>query len=155
MSTTKIIAPEGCPSCSALLYRVNDQLFCPNNIDCPAQCTKRVQNFCKKLKIKGFGEATIDKLGFITINDLMLADEGSYIEAGFSEHMASKLVATLEARLEQMISIPEFLSAMSIPLIGDSAAAKLTNVSSINELVSLEKLKSLGLGDTAAQNLRN
>ena len=153
MTNTKIIAPTDCPSCGALLERVNDQLFCPNNVDCPAQTSKKLQNFCKSLKIKGFGEATLDKLGFTSINQLLLADESDYIEAGFSQTMASKLAMEVDQRLARKFTIPEFISSLSIPLIGNSAGAKLANVKDIDSLHSVEYLTSLGLGEKASGNL--
>lgn len=153
MTNTKIIAPTDCPSCGSLLERVNDQLFCPNKVDCPAQTSKKLQNFCKNLKIKGFGEATIEKLGFVSINELILADESEYIEAGFSQTMASKLAMEVDQRLARKFTIPEFISSMSIPLIGNSAGAKLANVESIDSLYSVEYLTSLGLGEKASSNL--
>jgi NAD-dependent DNA ligase len=121
----KILIPEGCPSCNALLERVNDQLFCPNNIDCPAQNTKKVQNFCSTLKIKGFGEATVDKLGITSIAQLWDLSEQDVESCGFSKLMATKLVAAISDRISQGITLPELLSACSIPLVGSAVSKKL------------------------------
>jgi len=147
----RIVAPKGCPSCSALLYQVNDQLFCPNNIDCPAQTSKRVQAFTKSLKIKGFGEAAIEKLELTDPSQLLTLTKEEYLVAGFSEHMAAKLQGVIQDRISQGISPNEFIAAMSIPLIGDTAARKL-NISSIEE-ITFEVCKSSGLGDKATTNL--
>lgn len=147
----KIEAPKGCPSCSALLYQVNDQLFCPNNIDCPAQTSKRVQAFTKSLKIKGFGEAAIEKLELTDPSQLLTLNTTDYLIAGFSEHMAAKLQGVIQDRISQGISPNDFIAAMSIPLIGDTAARKL-NISSIDD-ITFEVCKSSGLGDKATSNL--
>lgn len=147
----KIEAPKGCPSCSALLYQVNDQLFCPNNIDCPAQTSKRVQAFTKSLKIKGFGEAAIEKLELTDPSQLLDLKVADYLQAGFSEHMAAKLQGVIEDRINQGITPSEFIAAMSIPLIGDTAARKL-QVPSIDGITT-EVCKSSGLGDKATTNL--
>lgn len=147
----KITPPTHCPSCGSELVRQNAQLFCTNSQECPAQTGKRLQNFCKVLKIKGFGEATIQKLEFNTLNDLVTADESAFLEAGFSEHMSTKLVSALKDRLSEGLTIPEFISALSIPLVGSVASTKLT-VSKI-ENINREFCKSVGLGDKVTQNL--
>lgn len=148
---TTIVAPVSCPSCSALLERVKDQLFCSNNVDCPAQSTGKLINFCKKLKIKGFGESTIDKLGLANINDLIALTVDSAKASGFSDHMATKLVETIKIRLQEKIATNEFLAAASIPLVGESISSKLTGIEIDNLTFSL--CKELGLGDKAAENL--
>lgn len=146
-----ILAPEQCPSCSSNLVRIKDQLFCPNESSCPAQSTGKLINFCKKLKIKGFGEATLSTLGFAQVRDLLYMSPELGVEHGLSEHMATKLTKVLQDRLNQGIDYREFIGAMSIPLIGDSASSKL-QVSSIDD-ITYDVCKSCGLGDKAASNL--
>lgn len=154
MSNIAIEAPTECPSCSATLYRVNDQIFCPNTVDCPAQNTGKLINFCKKLKIKGFGEATLDKLGIVHINELEALEPADYMaDSKFSEHMSNKLFNTVQSRLTAGIDFREFIAALSIPLVGDSASSKL-ECSDIKEL-NFESLKALGLGDKVSENLAN
>jgi len=147
----KILPPIECPSCSALLERVKDQLFCSNKTDCPAQSSGKIINFCKKLKIKGFGEATVEKLNLTSINDLANLTVPMAETCGFSSHMANKLVDTIKTRLQNKIATHEFLAALSIPLLGDSAGEKLKgcNLSSI----SYELCKAKGLGDKLTDNL--
>lgn len=147
----KIEAPIGCPSCSAVLYKINDQLFCPNNIDCPAQTSKRVQAFTKSLKIKGFGEVAIEKLELTDPSQLLHLTDEEFTAAGYSEHMASKLRAVIQERIAQGISPNEFIAAMSIPLIGDTAARKL-QISTIDQITHA-LCKECGLGDKATINL--
>lgn len=150
----KIVAPHECPSCSALLERVNDQLFCPNTVDCPAQTSKRVQNFCKVLKIKGFGEATVNKLALIDLNDLFDLTVADVEAAGYSQLMANKLVDTISERVSQGITLAEFISACSINLVGETAAKKLATLSQEDlEKCSVSTFKSYGLGDVASANL--
>lgn len=150
----KIVAPHECPSCSAVLKRVNDQLFCPNTTDCPAQTSKKVQNFCKILKIKGFGEVTVNKLGLIDLNDLFDLTVADAEAAGFSELMANKLVDTLQERISQGITLAEFISANSINLVGETAAKKLATLSQKDlEECSVTTFKSYGLGEVASTNL--
>lgn len=144
----KIVAPTECPSCGAELERINAQLFCTNDIDCPAQCAKKLQNFCSKLKLKGWGESTIEKLELNTVNDILVVDP---LEYGFSDKMTGNLLSALTQRIEQGILFSEFISAMSIPLIGDSIGRKLEKYRP--EDLTLEVCKSEGLGDKATANL--
>lgn len=150
MSINKIIAPTECPSCGAHLERVKDQLFCPNYVDCPAQSLGKLLNFFKKLKIKGFGEATLTKLGFRDLVDVTFMCPEHGTERGLSPHMAQKLTDAFLSATKQ-IDYKDFLAACSIPLIGTSAASKL-NVNSIEEL-TYEKCRNLGLGEVASENL--
>lgn len=151
MSYIEIVAPSDCPSCGALLEQVNNQLFCPNSTGCPAQSSGKLINFAKKLKIKGFGEATNSKLGFSHPNDFTYLNPELGIEHGLSEHMATKLTNVVSAVLEKGIVYKDFLAACSIPLIGSAATDKL-NVTSIEEL-TFETCKACGLGDKASENL--
>jgi DNA ligase (NAD+) len=147
----KIIPPTHCPSCGSTLHRQNAQLFCLDKTECPAQTGKRLQNFCKVLKIKGFGEATLQKLEFNTLNDFINATVADFTNSGFSEHMAAKLVASIRDRIDSGITFNDFISALSIPLIGDVAARKL--LISKMEDISIETCKAAGLGDKASHNL--
>jgi NAD-dependent DNA ligase len=147
----KIISPTDCPSCGSNLELVNDQLFCRNTDDCPAQSTKKLQNFCKKLKMKGFGEVTLEKLGLVSFNDLLDLDDKQAISRGLSEHMANKLIDVIQTRLELGISPNDFLAAMSIPLIGDGAMRKLS-FDKIED-ITYDTCKNSGIGDKAARNL--
>jgi NAD-dependent DNA ligase len=54
--------PKNCPSCGEPLEMTETELFCRNTEDCPAQNTKRLENFTKVMKIKGLGEKSIEKL---------------------------------------------------------------------------------------------
>lgn len=149
----KILAPTQCPSCNTILERVKDQLFCRNTDDCPAQSIKRIQNFCKKLKIKGFGEVTLEKLEFTNFNDILLFSPTYAISKGISEHMAEKLVSVVAARLLLGISPNDFLAACSIPLIGDGAMRNFIFDTVSN--ITFEMCKQQGIGDKAAENLIN
>jgi len=147
----KIIAPTTCPSCNSILERVKDQLFCRNTEDCPAQSTKRLQNFCKKLKLKGFGEVTLDKAELTKFNDLLDLVPEELVSRGFSPHMATKLYDVVTDRTTQGISPNDFLAAVSIPLVGDGAMRKLTF--DLIENITYDMCKASGIGDKAARNL--
>jgi NAD-dependent DNA ligase len=149
--TMKILAPKNCPSCGSTLKRVKDQLFCLEKDTCPAQSSKRVQNFCKKLKIKGFGESTLEKVGITDINELLALRPARIVDSGMSEHMANKLVNTISTKLDEGISPNDFLAAMSIPMIGDGAMRKL-QFSNITE-ITYDMCREAGIGDKAAKSL--
>jgi DNA ligase (NAD+) len=147
----KIIAPTQCPSCGSPLSRVKAQLFCLNSKECLAQSSKKLQNFCKKLKIKGFGESTLEKLKLTSFNDVIKLTAEYAESCGLSNHMALKLVGIVKQRLQLGVSPNDFLAACSIPLIGDGAMRKL-NFDSIANL-TYDMCKKQGLGNIAASNL--
>ena len=147
----KIISPTNCPSCGSILELVKDQLFCRNEDDCPAQSTKKLQNFTKKLKMKGFGEVTLNKLEFTRFNDLLDFVPEEAISRGLSGHMATKLYDVITDRTRLGISPNDFLAAMSIPLVGDGAMRKLSFESI--ESITYDMCISHGIGDKAARNL--
>lgn len=145
----KIVAPTECPSCGTTLELVKDQLFC-RSASCPAQNSKKVQHFCKVLKIKGFGPSTLDKLGLSDINELLTLSVPDITDKGLGEKTADNLVNQIVGKLNSKIPQSDFIAAMSIPLVGTSVSTKLGAVS-ISE-VTFDELKSLGLGDKAASN---
>lgn len=147
----EILPPTKCPSCGARLEQVNSQLFCRNKIDCPAQSTKRLQHFCKVLKIKGFGEKTVEKLEISQLSDLLNLTEEYCKEKGFGDKTATNLTTEVSERLRRKIPVREFIAGMSIPLVGTTLASKLESLHPDN--YSYEVLKELGAGEKAALNI--
>lgn len=145
----KIVAPTECPSCGSTLELVKDQLFC-RSASCPAQNSKKVQHFCKVLKIKGFGPSTLEKLGLSDINELLYLSIDEVTSKGIGEKTATNLASQIAGKLSSKIPQSDFIAAMSIPLVGTSVSTKLGAVS-IDD-VAFEELKGLGLGDKAASN---
>ena len=66
--------PTRCPSCDSELERVKDQLFCRNPL-CGDTARKRVSNYCKKRKIKGLAEKSIEKMQFSSVTDIYTVTE--------------------------------------------------------------------------------
>ena len=128
---TKIKAPTNCPSCGSILQKVKDQLFC-RNTECSAQSSKKIEHFCKKLKLKGFGPKTVEKLNLTSLTQLYsLTLEEAANAVG--DKVASKLLSEIEraTRLE----FSALLAAFSIELLGDVAATKLAaTVNSYEEI---------------------
>lgn len=151
MNTIQI--PKSCPSCGAEVRWSNDQIFCTNEKSkCPAQSEKTVEHYCKVAKIKGFGPQTIKKLELTSISDLYsLTVEG--ISEVLGEKMGEKLFKEVQSKTSMEFST--FLAALSIPLVGGSAARKLESRFDSFEGITYEQARECGLGDKAAQNLVN
>ena len=147
-----ILAPEVCPSCGSPLEWRNDMLYCVSAL-CPAQIQKRIEHFAKSLKIKGLGPKSIEKLGlgsFQSIYDM------TYLEirdALSSEKLAVKLLQ--EIKHSRQATLNTLLPAFSIPLIGKTAATKLS--AKLKNLLDLDEDKCTvaGLGPKATENLLN
>lgn len=119
--TEQIQIPITCPSCSSDLEQVNTQLFC-RNTECPAQSTKKVEAFSKKLRIKGLGPASISKLGFVHPIEIYETNLDDYVEI-LGEKIGQKIFD--EVQNSRTTKFAVFLSALSIPLIGDTASKKI------------------------------
>lgn len=141
--------PTNCPSCDSLLERVKDQLFCRNS-SCPAQTAKIVESFCKKMKIKGFGPKTIEKLGVESLSELYSLSE-DYLTEKLGEKTATKLHA--EIANKRVVEFGQFLGALGIPLIGTVAANKLGIKANSWEDVTKASCAEAGLGEKATNNL--
>lgn len=118
--TIQIEIPTTCPSCASDLELVNSQLFCRNK-DCPAQSTKKVEAFVKKMRIKGLGPASISKLGFVHPLEIYESSLEYYVEV-LGEKIGQKIFNEIEN--SKTTTFATFLSALSIPLIGDTASKK-------------------------------
>lgn len=147
----KIVSPSECPSCGSTLEKVKDQLFCRNSEECPAQSSKKLVDFCKKLKFKGFGPVQLETLEFTSFNDLVDLTPAYAMEKGLTEHMANKLVTIVSDRLSQGLTPNDFLAACSIPMIGEGSMRKLS-FDKIEDL-TYKLCKSQGLGDKASNSL--
>jgi DNA ligase (NAD+) len=150
----EIEIPTNCPSCDSELEAVNSQLFCRNSA-CPAQSSKKVEAFVKKMRIKGFGPATISKLGFVHPIELYETSLDDYV-AVLGEKIGQKLYD--EVQNSRTTTFATFLSALSIPLIGDTASKKIA--ASIQHLdenldIMVHNWNNLDAGDKAKQNLDN
>ncbi|QDK00065.1 hypothetical protein BNKMLPFJ_00006 [Escherichia phage vB_EcoS-26175IV] len=121
----KIEIPTQCPSCGSKLDLVNGQLFCRNKSNCPAQSSKLIENFCTKMKLKGFGPKTIEKLELTKISELFYLTEEDLVGAVGSK-VATKLISELNTKVRGDIDFGSVLGSLGIPLIGEVAAKKLS-----------------------------
>lgn len=148
---TQIIPPTTCPSCATVLMWVKDTLYCTNS-QCGSQAGKRIEHFAKTLKIKGLGPSTISKLGLTSINDIYnFPSKEALADALRSEKTAFKLWEEIEASKSADLSL--LLAGFSIPLIGTTAASKLSETCASIKDISETTCKLAGLGDKATSNL--
>lgn len=141
--------PTHCPSCGEPLVLINEQLFCKNKY-CEAQSLKKLEHFCKSMKIKGMGPATLEKLNFESIKDLYTFSYQYYIDT-----LGSTIGTKVYNEVHKSKSLPlnYILAGLSIPLIGETASKKIcsviSNIKDINEI----SCKEAGLGEKATSNL--
>jgi|TARA_B100000809_G_scaffold175820_1_gene173186 DNA ligase (NAD+) len=146
----KIQVPSNCPSCNSILEWVNDLLFCKNK-DCSTKSAKKIQHFAKTLYIKGLGPRSIEKLGLNSAIDLYYLDKESASLALNSEKLGSKLIREIENSTTAPANL--LLPAFSIPLVGRSAAEKLSVVCRSIFDITAESCKKAGLGPITTDNL--
>lgn len=146
----KIEIIKHCPSCGSKLELVNSQLFCRNTY-CPAQSTKKVEAFIKKMKIKGLGPANIEKLDFSSPLHIYYSPKEYYIKY-LGQKIGEKVFE--EVQNSKTTTFPTFVAALSIPLIGDTAAKKIgTMYNSFKEIIHGSEL--LPIGEKANDNFFN
>lgn len=148
----KIIIPTNCPTCDSTLELVNSQLFCRNK-QCSAQTSKILEGFCKKMKIKGFGEKTLEKLDITSITELYQLTKQDLVQST-SDKVGSKLHEEIEQ--SKSARFEDFIKSLGVDLIGASAATKIVTVfSSPDDTCSYDILRKGGLGDKAALSFMN
>jgi len=149
---TTIKAPTNCPSCGSTLEWSNHLLYCKNTL-CSSQAAKRVEHFAKTLKIKGLGPATIAKLGLTDVADIYMLTEEIIAESLNSNKLAEKLMFEINNSTDAPLNL--LLPGFSIPLVGKSAADKLSlvceSIFDINDVTC----RSAGLGPKVTENLLN
>jgi len=146
----EIEIPTTCPSCKSDLEQVNSQLFC-RNTECPAQSTKKVEAFVKKMRIKGLGPASISKLGFVRPIEIYETELDTYVEV-LGQKIGQKIFD--EVQNSGVTNFATFLSALSIPLIGETASKKIAvyhnNIDSMVHDIHLNMI-----GEKARDSLQN
>lgn len=146
----QIVIPTECPSCESTLETVNGQLFCRNKTACPEQSLKIVENFCKKMKIKGFGSATVSKLELTNISGLYNLTEQRLINV-LGDKVGSKLF--LEIQNTKASEFSTVLGSLGIKLIGKVAAEKLATQTNSFQVLTAKICKDAGLGEKATESL--
>ncbi len=146
-----MLIPTECPTCGTGLERVKDQLFC-RNTSCAAKTAKIVEGFCKKLKIKGFGPKTIEKLELSSLPQLY-----SLTVETMTDTLGAKTAEKLHAEIanKRNLEFGTLIGALGIPLIGTVAGNKLGSFINSWDTISQSKCKEAGIGDKATDSLLN
>lgn len=130
--------PHTCPICNGETeVRTSDsgtqEVYCTNP-QCPGKLVNILDHFCGKkgLDIKGLSKATLEKLidwGWVSsISDICALGEVADLWAskpGFGPKSVNKLINSIWKARETTLA--QYLSAISIPLIGKTYAQKLAN----------------------------
>tara|TARA_X000001382_G_scaffold12215_1_gene8127 strand:- start:13013 stop:13777 length:765 start_codon:yes stop_codon:yes gene_type:complete len=145
-----IMPPSECPSCSSPLIFINDILYCKNK-SCSEQQAKLLENFASKMKIKGLGRATIQKLKITEIHELYELKENEIIETLGSEKLGSKLYQEILKSHDAPLNL--LLPALGIPLVGQTATNKLATV--FNSLWDIDRAGAAiaGVGPKTIESL--
>lgn len=122
---TAIIVPTECPSCSSRLVSINEILYCKNQ-SCGERQAKLLHSFGSKMKIKGLGPATIQKLQIREIHELYDLEEDQIVEALNSKPLGTKLYQEIVKTHNAPLNL--LLPALGIPLVGQTATNKLAAV---------------------------
>ena len=147
---TKITPPTNCPSCGSVLEWRKHLLYCTNP-SCGTKLERKIEHFAKTLKIKGLGPASIAKIGLTDITELYLHTKDSLSDALNSNKLAEKLFYEIENSKKAPLNM--VLPAFSIPLIGKSAAEKLSTVCDSIYDIDETTCKQAGLGPVATSKL--
>jgi len=147
MEVIKILT--NCPVCDSNLVRVNDQLFCQNNL-CDAKVFKGIIHFVKAMKIKGLGEKTIEKLNLESINSIYILSK-KYIISELGEKLGIKLYNEIEK--SKNTTVDKFITSFGIPLVGKTASEKLAQHTNNIWNIDSNICKLAGLGEKATNNL--
>jgi len=146
----EIQAPTHCPSCSSSLEWSNHLLYCRNS-NCHSQSAKKLEHFAKTLKIKGLGPASITKLGLTDLEEIYQLELADICERLSSEKLGHKLFEEIEN--SKKVGLETLLPAFSIPLIGKTAAEKLSKVCNGIEDIGYDSCAKAGLGNKATESL--
>ena len=123
--------PCKCPICGGDTYIKDDFLYC-GNPNCDGKFINQLEHFCGKkgLDIKGLSEATLQKLvdwgwvgNYQELFSLSNFRDEWVKKPGFGEKSVDKLLFTIEEA--RHCELWQFISALSIPLIGSTYAKEI------------------------------
>lgn len=133
--------PNTCPSCGSVLQNSGLELFCVNTELCPAQNSKRLENFCKVMKIKGLGAKSIEKLMDATmlssIQDIYKLTEHDLVEV-LGNANGKKLHTEIQKSKTQKLEL--FIQALGIKSIAASSAVAIAEEIKTLENLTLENI---------------
>ncbi|MEI8377478.1 MAG: helix-hairpin-helix domain-containing protein, partial [bacterium] len=158
--------PTHCPSCNTPLIKPKGEvnLYCPNQLGCPAQLKARFEYFISKdaMNIDGVGPAIIEQLLSKDMiknpADLYTLSKDDFLKLDL---VKEKSAANIFNAIQESKSRPlnKFLTAIGIRFVGKETADILSqNFTSIDELqnASKEDLAKLdGIGEKIASSIEN
>ena len=167
-----LFPPKECPICGAPTeIKESDsgtlELYCSSDT-CSGKLINQLEHFCSKkgLDIKGLSKATLEKLidwGWVSsISDICALGEVADLWAskpGFGPKSVTKLIDSIWKARETTLA--QYLSAISIPLIGKTYAQKLADTFETyeefrNAVINRFDFESLdGIGPEKADAIRN
>lgn len=134
-SGDKVIMPTVCPSCETpLATRGNSvDLYCTNNIDCPAQRVFTINRWASKecVDIKNLGPELIDaidkQIGLNNIADLYKLTVNDLLQLeGVKQRTANKIVNAI-TKSKENLPLSRFIKGLGIFGIGERASIKLAD----------------------------
>ena len=158
--------PVHCPSCQTELIKPEGEinLYCPNQLSCPAQMQAGIEYFASKeaMNIDGVGPAIIEKLLAKDMikdpADLYTLSQNDFLKL---DSIKEKSAANLYNAIQESKSRPlnKFLTAIGIRFVGKETADILSqNFTSLDELetASKEELAKIdGIGEKIASSIEN
>jgi DNA ligase (NAD+) len=123
--------PDRCPVCASPVEREGPNAVCTGGLGCRAQLQRAVEHYASRsgLDVEGLGEKSVRQLvdaGLIEegIHDLYELSAAALLELdGWGETSARNLLEELDATTEP--PLPDFLTAIGIPEVGDATARAL------------------------------
>ena len=153
-SERRFTLPDTCPVCGTEIIVSEDkkQAHCPN-LNCPAQLRERLTHYAARegMDIEGLGEKRAEQLidaGLVScVSDLyrLTKDDLLSLER-FAEKSAQNLLDEIEASKEQ--TLPRFLYALGIPLVGEHMARVLAeHYASLDDLMAADQAALLSIDE--------
>lgn len=165
------LIPQTCPVCGGktevICKNASEELICTNP-DCDAKLLNRIKHFCSRdaINIEGLSEATIQKFiehGYIgkfkDIFNLKNHYEELILLEGFGEKSIQSLIASIEK--SRNTTLANFIYALSIPLVGKTAAKTIESRTASFEWLFSDKGMEFewqtieGIGNEIAISLQN
>lgn len=136
-----MILPTNCPACNSGLVRENAVLYCRNEY-CSGQQFSKLVNYCKKRKIKGLSDKSLEKLKINSILELysLSKDDLVSVLGKNGEKIDKEIRDSLNTDLSNLIG------ALGIRLVGMNTAEKLTG--------TLDNLDYSNLGKEAQKHFK-
>lgn len=160
------LPPTNCPVCNTKLIKRDGEvnLYCPNELGCPAQIKGRLKHWVSKeaMDIDGVGESIIEQMvdkGFIkTPADLYNLNQQDFLQL---EKIAEKSAFNMYNAILESKKRPfaKFINALGIRFVGKETAEILSqNFEDIDALKNANYMQLAlidGIGDKIAQSIVN